>query len=219
VFDRVVLCLGSWVCEDMSDYRPLELDFFHDISWSCIPEERKSVMTHVSLFPRMGLLGGGPKSSKLAALAAARKKAAEGKKSGYGEQTNSLDRLLGKKEPTPVKETSPEVLPEKTSFVTIFRPKTQELKEATQAAQPTVTSTAEDASLCKAKPSPFAQALCGVNEHDSNRGLVRPQPQSSRLTFGLPYIDHQMYLEADPFSKPSPDDVILAAQQNSTLSP
>jgi hypothetical protein len=215
----VVVCLGSWVCENTSDYRPMKLDFFHDVSWFGISDERKSVMTHVPSFPRMGLLGGGPKSSKLAALAASRKNAAEVKKSGDSEQTSFLDRLGGKKEQTPVKESSPNVVPEKPSFVTIFRPKTQEPKETNQTEQSKLDSQIDDTPLRKAQPSLFARALCGVHDYSSVGGSTKQGLQTSHLTFGLPYINHQMYLEADPFSKPSPDDVVLAAQQSSTLAP
>ena len=53
-------------------------DFFRDCPWLNIPSHRKSEILIEPLYPRLGLLGGAPenggKLSKLAALAAARKK-------------------------------------------------------------------------------------------------------------------------------------------------
>jgi elongation factor 1 alpha-like protein len=69
----------------------------------------------------------------------------------------------------------------------------------------------------KAKPSQFAQALCGVDGNKSTKASLPTQRQAPSLSFGWPYLNHETYLDADPFAKPSPDDVILAAQQNSNL--
>ncbi|PYH91419.1 translation elongation factor EF-1 subunit [Aspergillus ellipticus CBS 707.79] len=53
-------------------------DFFRDAPWLNVPAHRKAEMLVEPLYPRLGLLGGAPESggkvSKLAALAAARKK-------------------------------------------------------------------------------------------------------------------------------------------------
>lgn len=59
-------------------------DFFRDTPWLNVPRDREAVFI-VPLYPRGGLLGGssdgGPKMSKLQALAAARKKKAQEQKS------------------------------------------------------------------------------------------------------------------------------------------
>lgn len=53
-------------------------EFFHDSPWLKIPSHRRADIIVEPLYPRLGLLGGAPessgKTSKLAALAAARKK-------------------------------------------------------------------------------------------------------------------------------------------------
>lgn len=63
-------------------------EFFRDSPWLNVPAHRKADILVEPLYPRMGLLGGAPegngKVSKLAALAAARKKK-EGEKTPAGE--------------------------------------------------------------------------------------------------------------------------------------
>ena len=49
-------------------------DWFKDVPWFNIPPEREGVILAEPVYPPLRLLGGSAKPSKLAALAAARKK-------------------------------------------------------------------------------------------------------------------------------------------------
>ena len=51
------------------------------------------------------------------------------------------------------------------------------------------------------EPTAFAQTLFG-NRHGT----------SMAIKFRHPYIENPKYISADPFSKPSPDDIVIAAQ-------
>lgn len=69
-------------------------EFFRDSPWLKVPSHRRADITVEPLYPRLGLLGGAPessgKTSKLAALAAARKKK-EGVKAKAGTAAPSAD--------------------------------------------------------------------------------------------------------------------------------
>ncbi|ODM15042.1 hypothetical protein SI65_09537 [Aspergillus cristatus] len=88
-------------------------EFFRDSPWLNVPPHRKADILVEPLYPRMGLLGGAPESggkvSKLAALAAARKKK-EGEKTP-AEATPAVATLSADKTPeTPAAEAKPSPL-------------------------------------------------------------------------------------------------------------
>jgi elongation factor 1 alpha-like protein len=208
--------------------------FFSDVPWGSIPLHRRSEMVHVSILPRMGLLGGSSKPSKLAALAASRKKQNEDKKKNdqksqapeAGRAVSLLDRLAAKKDPEALSSniSAPSGTSEKLRFTASFRnkgPVAPEPVESDDELEETVEESTLEAPLpvFKAEPSVFAKALCGVNESDSDGAMLSTDEAkgSSKPQFGLPYTTNQTYMNADPFAKPSPDDAILAAQSKGSL--
>lgn len=205
-------------------------NFFTDMPWLNIPEDRKTVFIKP---PRLrgGLLGGSsapPKMSKLQALAAARKKKAEEAK-----KADEVKLVILPKENNPP---GMKVPPQKESSVTQELPsekKTaqvqldkshQELSVNSQAAAPatggdsltstnplkrpygtTIDGTADDyPTVKKAKPSAFAQALL-----PSASGT----PPAYQRLYSLPWMKYTtIETLQEAFGKPSPDDVVLAAQ-------
>jgi elongation factor 1 alpha-like protein len=185
-------------------------DFFWDVPWGNVPENRRGVITIEPPHYRGGLLGG---SSKLAALAAKRRKereeaetasrAAPGKENGEADAAIAmLDKLSvrsgnatsargGELKPRyPMRKRSPSPQPEAAK---------EEPKHKPEAPQPAVVveSPAE-----RAAASTFASTLCGTTAF----------PQPTLLAFPVPYPTHKGYDSADAFSKPSPDDVVREAQ-------
>lgn len=72
-------------------------DFFRDSPWLAVPPHRKADILIEPLYPRLGLLGGAPedsgKVSKLAALAAARKKKESEKNAGNSAPESDNNKL------------------------------------------------------------------------------------------------------------------------------
>lgn len=177
--------------------------------WLNIPEDRRTVFTKPPRLHGGGLLGGSsepPKMSKLQALAAARKKKREEK------QPETAQDATAKKE-APETDT----LQNKISQMKISQ------KEAPQVPSTAVPLTPSDSLsgpgpaldgtiepqdpvpvVEKAQPSTFAQALF-------KSASETPQPQQQLYAPPwLTFTTDEALVEA--FSKPSPDDVVQAAQ-------
>ena len=191
-------------------------DFFADMPWLSIPEHRRTVFVEPCL-PRGGLLGGGDgaKSSKLQALAAARKKKAAEKKVDKVTAGLSSVALSDKKE-----NQKPEAPPSKTpesllatgnetrpALMEIGPPKVEKKKETR------IEKTPVEETPRAAVPSAFGATLCGPSS--SLDRTLRGNPSISlsvEPSTILPFYLSSPHFTADAFSRPSPDDVILEAQ-------
>jgi elongation factor 1 alpha-like protein len=214
-------------------------DFFWDTPWGKkLPVHRQSNLLHVPVSQPTGLLGGGPKPpSKLAALAAARKRQAEEKRQvdqqgqtptdSPAAAVSLLDRLVSKNDQDAENSWRlPQASTQSRNLGSLtFRRKPPVVEEVT-AVEPELV--VEDASIperpieeLKAPPSSFAQALFG-SPTKRNQGVAAMVPQDvacakRKLNFELPYADNQLFKSTDPFAKPSPDDVVLNAQRKGTF--
>jgi elongation factor 1 alpha-like protein len=203
-------------------------DFFADVPWGIIPSSRQSIMVHVPRSPNLGLLGGSSKPSKLTALAASRKKQNEEKKrvetqaSDADRAVNILDRLA-KKDTVTTGSGKDSSEGARTRFTAAFRAKSnvpvQPEVEEKREMVPVAIAQDPPLPIFKARPSIFAKALCGV-ENDSSGGANLDSiglGNDSQIMFNLPYTTSKNYIKEDPFAKPSPDDVVLAAQRQGSL--
>jgi elongation factor 1 alpha-like protein len=190
---------------------------FWDIPWGKVPRERLGNLVPVASRPRGGLLGGGPKLSKLAALAAARKKQAEESKQDAAnlletnKSTDLLDELSAKLSISSVSASSARPV--------LNEPKGKESSGYLDRVQiPEETSpipTVAHQSL-GTPPSFFAQTLCRTSLHSERHSERHIQP-ATFPSLSQPYSTKKWYNSAGLFSKPSPDDVILAAQSKGSL--
>ncbi|KAI0187550.1 P-loop containing nucleoside triphosphate hydrolase protein [Xylaria flabelliformis] len=213
--------------------RPSLNQFFHDMPWLDIPNERRTLFIEPPC-PPGGLLGGSAppgKMSKLQALAAARKKKAEEQKSENrkleSQKTTSPPiptALETPKEPT--KRTSSALaerlssrqdakpLPIHTKTQTHLASDTTAEHLSTVTTQPHISDlpTTKDPSLDAliAAPSTLALTLFG-----SSTSRSAPVPRKQQC-YELPYMRFLTSSNADPFSEPSPDDVVLAAQSKAS---
>lgn len=202
-------------------------NFFADMPWMNIPEHRRTVL--VAPPPACGgLLGGssgGPKMSKLQALAAARKK-----KTQEVKKNDDLV-ILPKEVPTSgTKSTPPEDAPAAWSpppaveMPAVGRESAQEPHQDSRASKiqsgnvdsvssaprkrphsTTLDGTVDDTpEIQKRTPSTFAQTLLP---------FASGTPLAYRRLYPLPWMVHTtMEALQEVFEKPSPDDVVLAAQ-------
>lgn len=209
-------------------------DFFKDTPWLQLPDHRRGNITLEPVVPRLRLLGGSSKpSSKLAALAAARKKKEEEKKAAAMPAIDTsaqqqlpdraislLDRLGSK--------ASGESNTEKNAHLSApsghvseqfqrrsypVRPR-KELSSsrpegpketATPAPEPTKPEPLPD---IKAEPSTFARIMVGA--HPSSHGIHNRSKEGS--FFSIPYANDPEFTKRNPFTGPSPDDVVVNAQ-------
>ena len=212
-------------------------DFFKDSPWLNIPKYRRGEILIEPLHPRGGLLGGSPAGqdappkSKLASLAAARKKKENVNTQAIGskETTSSvalLERLGTKLQSTKIEGPSnqPSSDGKKTGarssdHLTKKYPKKQrqslemEPKQQDQDAQkvpssesPIVEESPKVIPAPAARPSTFAQTIFGPSESAKSFGTFRAQS---------PYVypaHTQAETKNDPFAGPSPDDVVIKAQ-------
>lgn len=200
-------------------------EFFEDIPWSGVPVFRLAEFSHRPMYPRGGLLGG---SSKLAKLAALRKQKEQGKQAAAqetdaGRSIAILDRLGTKKE-------NDKDLATALSNVAIDKPKPIFPTRQKRAASPirelepkreektAPLPTVKPASELRAQPSVFAQTIFG-QETPATGGasLSGLQPVytvegGDSDTFILPFLNDPEFLKRNPFSGPSPDDIVLRAQ-------
>ena len=197
-------------------------NFFNDCPWLNVPFERQAIMIG-PLHPRGGLLGGAPeekKLSKLQALAAARKKKGQEQKDGAAEKIEKpMTQLSLQKGETPVvglgskaekgatesstaskqpargfplrkrKDSNPH---ERTPKAVVPQPEELEKDDVSMRIPP----------VDQAEPSAFANTMFSSATH--------PATDAASL-FTLPYVAEATIL-TDPFSGPSPDDIVLAAQ-------
>ncbi|KAG9559055.1 elongation factor EF-1 alpha subunit, partial [Aureobasidium melanogenum] len=205
-------------------------DLFNGIPWFNVPEERVGCIVSEQVRPPLRLLGGTGKPSKLAALAAARKKKeAEQKAAQEGAQSEkpagvaSLMDRLGTRSAQPanqenIKPGDATQQPETRTFPIRKRkspsppPPVEDRRPA--APEPTTTEVAEPTPKpvehVRAGPSIFASTMCGGS---SRR---RPSHQDSAFLSQniLPAIyGHDANLaNTNAFSGPSPDDIVMQAQ-------
>ncbi|KAH8722921.1 P-loop containing nucleoside triphosphate hydrolase protein [Phaeosphaeriaceae sp. PMI808] len=183
-------------------------DFFWDVPWGNVPAYRVGVITIDAPCYTRGLLGG---SSKLAALAAKRRKAREEGQTastqanrGADAAVAMLDKLTvnncdlpnargteGPKPRYPIRKRSQSPQPD--------GPHKEEMTQEPETQQPAiiVESPAE-----RAGASTFASTLCG--------SLKVPQPALG--VFPVPYTNCKGYSSVNAFDTPSPDDIVRAAQ-------
>ncbi|KAJ5650713.1 Translation elongation/initiation factor/Ribosomal beta-barrel [Penicillium longicatenatum] len=215
-------------------------DFFRDSPWLNVPSHRKADILVEPLYPRMGLLGGAPeaggKVSKLAALAAARKQKegnktssppegsqAENPEKSSTEQKISLrDRLAASKAAKPAEGlgglrrlAKPVPAPPPAEKPVSPEP----VETAPNVEKPGLTEQVEEASSVKleptlpaaeirASPSMFASAIVG-----NQSGPTRAEPSHiPSQNVDLLQIYGQDHTEPFDFAGPSPDDVVLNAQ-------
>ncbi|KAK3394904.1 P-loop containing nucleoside triphosphate hydrolase protein [Podospora didyma] len=204
---------------------------FKDLPWGNIPKDRETVFIAPQM-PRMGLLGGSSsapsKMSKLQQLAAARKKKADERAAQEKfEETRTQMTELSVKEESRTKENIPiagqfgkrlktsELTAEGRKPLTFDDPERLGHRQPSPQEPPqsppqgletksiAVAGAEDTVAVEKAEPSAFAQTLFGPG---LDRSIPKLQDLSPMPYTGLP----PSALEA--FSKPSPDDVVLAAQ-------
>lgn len=218
--------------------------FFADAPWLNIPVQRQGEIQIEPLYPRGGLSGGssnqgGPKVSKLAALAAARKKK-ENEKQGRmeGQLSDCSVTLLQKlknKDPdeesiegrglnpsqkhaasTPIKEPL-SLKPRK--YPTRRRRSSLDKTSATDIAQAPASPTGakedhaekpNEQPLPMAAPSTFARAMMGPQQGSRTSFVETPQ----MLILSVP-SSFGSSTKKDPFAGPSPDDIVTKAQTSS----
>ncbi|KAL4790782.1 P-loop containing nucleoside triphosphate hydrolase protein [Aspergillus venezuelensis] len=218
-------------------------DFFRDSPWLNIPAHRKADILVEPLYPRLGLLGGAPengggKMSKLAALAAARKKK-EGEKApasptagtndaaqpsgGEGAPLSLRERLAAGGKQTKSSERTPSLQtlsksrstqstsPEKPPVEqkTPDAPVTTGLEDAVKDVQ-IEEKKEEPAVNIRALPSTFAVTMVG---YDTRPKMTEPSHLYTN-TLDLIKIYGQDLAEPFDFAGPSPDDVVLNAQSS-----
>ena len=197
-------------------------EFFKDSPWLNIPFERQAILI-APLYPRGGLLGGAPeekKMSKLQALAAARKKKAQEQKGEISERIEKpmagLSLLNGAKpdervEPkfNKAEKDSSTVPKQHARGFPVRKRKDSNPHEKSPKAQPPKPEEQEEnvnsieiMPIDQAEPSEFANTMFS--------SITRPATEPASL-FTLPYVAKATIL-TDPFSGPSPDDIVLAAQ-------
>lgn len=211
--------------------------FFQDMPWGSILTSRRQTTFLEPSRPRGGLLGGGPanppKTSKLAQIAAERKRKLEEKKAQ--EEAEPRRNVLAEKPrdtnsdfmssswssrlevrlkapKARVGETSPApASPRNSAPGRQLPPTLSQLLHPTSLPPdvdaPEYMDSESDLGLRKANPSSFASALFGSTSPTPSRQIP--------AAFSLPYMAFSPSFEA--FSRPSPDDVVLAAQAEGSL--
>ncbi|KAJ5634554.1 HBS1-like protein [Penicillium herquei] len=207
-------------------------EFFRDCPWLNVPAHRKAEILVEPLYPRLGLLGGAPevkKGSKLAALAAARKAKASGQTTPASESSTSQPETAEKpklslQERLAASSRTPKPAEGLAGLRRLGKP--SPAVSSTPSPAPSESSTrparAEETSIkqldlgpppkadLRAPCSVFATALIGKE--------IRPK--ITEPNHGRPMIvdfDEIYGHNTEPFdfSGPSPDDVILKAQDAS----
>ncbi|KAL8715965.1 MAG: hypothetical protein Q9220_000632 [cf. Caloplaca sp. 1 TL-2023] len=217
-------------------------EFFMDCPWLRIPLHRRGDILIEPLHPRGGLLGGspaqtGPKMSKLAALAAARRKK-ENAKSEIADEEESKASVASLRQPgnkSHADDTSASWGTEgsqhdsaatqasSTSQARRYPRKKQEVSPSSlqpnhnPKALPTSPSDAGNVSpritidpIPTASPSTFATTICG----SSQAPLPMLEGALQNLTLST-LQDSRTKTSSNPFTGPSPDDVVTQAQGSS----
>ncbi|KAJ9398086.1 hypothetical protein DTO282F9_4996 [Paecilomyces variotii] len=219
-------------------------DFFRDSPWLNVPAHRKADILVEPLYPRLGLLGGAPESSgkvsKLAALAAARKKKEAGKPAATTPGPADQPPAETPKEPTGPSLTLQERLRGNAKDRLVGEhggrlrslgkglngsrtgqkkpsPEPEKQEEQTlSAASENLVDREGDKKLpvttdIKAPPSTFASVIVGDTTHPAT-------PEPSHLTsnsIDVMRVYGQDLTEVFDFAGPSPDDVVQNAQSAS----
>lgn len=218
--------------------------FFADATWRHVPPERQGQILIEPLYPRGGLCGGSPgageaKISKLAALAAARKKKENEKHTcAESHESNASVAMLEKLDTrTPSAEASDlkgpaNSGPDTQSVASQSRPTRHGLRypskrrdyspagsfgKGTPKEAPPHASESENPakeatprSNPTAAPSVFAKTMFG----DAQDPILSVMPPIQSLALSFPRSSGAK-AKSDPFAGPSPDDVVAKAQSSS----
>ena len=215
-------------------------EFFKDAPWLNIPKDRRGEILIESIYPRGRLLGGSPSQkpvSKIAALAAARKKKAiEGTKSMPQKSTTSmalLDKLSGRTSGTTsgdptlsvsgaihsesigedqgvkTQASARPVQKDERQISDLKRDVDGHVKVPRQLSSADSPSPLEPAIAPVAPPSKFAKVLVG----DSDFWKKQPTVASFRPYYTL-YPASSSLTNFDAFAGLSPDDIVLQAQNS-----
>jgi elongation factor 1 alpha-like protein len=197
-------------------------NFFWDTPWGNVPSHRLGEITVERIHPRGGLLGGSSKPSKLAALAAARKKKQDDAKNAAASHApendakdeadtavSLLDRLSvkskGPNDAPLIRKESDKARPSR--YVRRRSPSPEpELPKKEEDIPPESSTPDIEFPNLRATPSIFASVLCGSSAPSSTRQGLKSS------SFPLPYANVAGFADANPFARPSPDDVVLSAQ-------
>jgi len=194
-------------------------DFWADVPWLSVPETRRTVFTPVNEPFRGRLLGGSAKPSKLAALAAKRKMQQEQKDSGMSDENQPperaislLDRLGSK--PAPKETERPgaqneyvgddQPLPRKFPIRKKRSPSPE--KEPAPAPEEPAKPAAPPPPDLRADPSIFAKTMFGSSRPRIVTNQSRQEDRNIHLPAASSPAGH------NPFSDPSPDDLVLQKQ-------
>ena len=223
-------------------------DFFRDCPWLNVPKERRGEIMIEPLYPRGGLLGGSlqqgnGKHSKLAALAAARRRK-ENHKPLERTSNSSVALLdsLGRTRPSSTatnkasghKEDAPKPQASSpSSHTSVVRKYPARRRASTKNDEPDSSrlrlespkpivndtqDTPKPLAILAASPSAFAQTMFGLPsatsqgfDHSSVQKESSRQPHSTHyaLQFTLMTVT-----ESSAFAGPSPDDVVMQAQNS-----
>lgn len=225
-------------------------DFFRDCPWFNVPLHRQGEILIEPLYPRGGLLGGNPseaapKVSKLAALAAARKRKDNVKSGADGAKSIStpialLDKLSisgppSEKQKSLAKGLGPDDHSRKrlkTDAIDESAADTSRVKETRKYSKKTlkaITPPPEDIVMCdedptSSKDSPEQPPLLAAAPSAFARTMFGSSFDTSGLTqrsapsfarFGPCYASWKPLTELNPFAGPSPDDIVAQAQSAS----
>ncbi|CAG7930556.1 unnamed protein product [Penicillium olsonii] len=220
-------------------------DFFRDCPWLNVPAHRKTDILIEPLYPRLGLLGGAPeaggKVSKLAALAAARKKKegaapeasatptsqsdrSEASSPAPGGATPSLrERLAASGKPATKPTENSGSLGRAAKPIASSTPPSAHKEPTTETKEPSATvvplptpqaadeekepERQESLPSIRATPSTFASTIVGTSA-----STVAEPSHSPPGSTDLLKIYGQNNAEPFDFAAPSPDDVVLNAQ-------
>ena len=195
--------------------------FFKDTPWGSVPSSRLAKLTAFPTVPRGKLLGG---SSKLAALAAKRKKqeaekataAAPNESSQADRSVSLLDRLGSRAEGTASEGEKP-VAPRNLAFPSRQKPPASLEKMDIDIPEAEVVQSLPPKEDMRGSPSIFAQTILGNGQQHQDGVMLSEVDGAGHVSdrdnkFQLPYLMDQNYMKDRPFQKPSPDDIVLRAQ-------
>ncbi|KAL8969217.1 MAG: hypothetical protein Q9183_002103 [Haloplaca sp. 2 TL-2023] len=219
-------------------------DFFADAPWLNVPQERRGEILVEPLYSRGRLLGGspaqdGPKPSKLAALAAARKRKENNKQGAHADQepktsatpletprntsgaekaseSHLHDRSPSSSDALPQVQTAsvnqPRKYPKRRRGSSDVIPPDRKVRESQESSANTGSSVQETTAppIPTAKPSMFATTMF-ASPRTSHPSLI---DSFQSLNLSLPTVP-DTNTKANPFAGPSPDDKVIKAQNSS----
>lgn len=205
-------------------------DWFNNVPWFGLAPERAASIVTEHTRPPLCLLGGTGKPSKLAALAAARKKKEAEQKAAQSDKPagtpSLLDRLGAKSsqlplQPQPDQENIKPGEPQQSALRTFpIRkrkspsppPPVEERRPSPPEPTPAVISesVARPSQDIRAGPSIFASTMCGGSSR--RRPSHQEAPRTSADILPAIYGQEANLANDNAFSGPSPDDVVMQAQ-------